>query len=172
MSEQINYVGETGGDVYLDVTFYKAIHEGEEADFIKIGVPGDKTITIDTLADDTHKMRFKRQYDAYIGYRDIKGHPIDEWDEIPQTLRTELNYQGFKFVEQIAGAPDSAFARMMGGVQIRTKAQNFLNRGKIDADIVIKQQGEQIEELTQKVELLMQALNENNGRKQKSLPDK
>jgi len=84
MSEQINYVGETGGDVYLDVTFYKAIYNGEEADFIKIGVPGDKTITIDTLADDVHKARFKRQYDAYIGYRDIKGHPIDEWEEIPR----------------------------------------------------------------------------------------
>lgn len=170
MSEQINYVGETSGDVYLDVMFYKAIHNGEEADFIKIGVPGDKTITIDTLADDTHKARFKRQYDAYIGYRDIKGHPIDEWEEIPQTLRTELNYQGFKFVEQIAGAPDSAFARMMGGVQIRTKAQNFLNRGKIDADLVIAKQGEQIKELTEKLEILMQAMND--GKKQKTLPDK
>ena len=170
MSEQINYVGETGGDVYLDVTFYKAIYNGEEADFIKIGVPGDKTITIDTLADDVHKARFKRQYDAYIGYRDIKGHPIDEWEEIPQTLRTELNYQGFKFVEQIAGAPDSAFARMMGGVQIRTKAQNFLNRGKIDADVVIAKQGEQIQELTEKLEILMQAMND--GKKQKTLPDK
>lgn len=170
MSEQINYVGETGGDVYLDVTFYKAIYNGEEADFIKIGVPGDKTITIDTLADDVHKARFKRQYDAYIGYRDIKGHPIDEWEEIPQTLRTELNYQGFKFVEQIAGAPDSAFARMMGGVQIRTKAQNFLNRGKIDADLVIAKQGEQIQELTEKLEILMQAMND--GKKQKTLPDK
>jgi len=170
MSEQINYVGETGGDVYLDVTFYKAIYNGEEADFIKIGVPGDKTITIDTLADDVHKARFKRQYDAYIGYRDIKGHPIDEWEEIPQTLRTELNYQGFKFVEQIAGAPDSAFARMMGGVQIRTKAQNFLNRGKIDADLVIAKQGEQIQELTEKLEILMKAMND--GKKQKTLPDK
>lgn len=170
MSEQINYVGETGSDVYLDVTFYKAIHNGEEADFIKIGVPGDKTIKIDTLADDVHKARFKRQYDAYIGYRDIKGHPIDQWEEIPQTLRTELNYQGFKFVEQIAGAPDSAFARMMGGVQIRTKAQNFLNRGKIDADVVIAKQGEQIQELTEKLEILMQAMND--GKKQKTLPDK
>lgn len=170
MSEQINYVGETGGDVYLDVTFYKAIHNGEEADFIKIGVPGDKTITIDTLADEVHKARFKRQYDAYIGYRDIKGHPIDGWEEIPQTLRTELNYQGFKFVEQIAGAPDSAFARMMGGVQIRTKAQNFLNRGKIDADVVIAKQGEQIQELTEKLEILMQAMND--GKKQKTIPDK
>jgi len=127
-------------------------------------------ITIDTLADDVHKARFKRQYDAYIGYRDIKGHPIDEWEEIPQTLRTELNYQGFKFVEQIAGAPDSAFARMMGGVQIRTKAQNFLNRGKIDADLVIAKQGEQIQELTEKLEILMKAMND--GKKQKTLPDK
>jgi hypothetical protein len=160
MPEQIVNIGETSGDAYLDVTFYKGLHNEEEVDFIRIGVPGDKTITIDTIADDGHKARFRQRYDAYIGYRDMQGHPIDEWDEIAQNLRTELAYQGFKFVEQIAGAPDAAFARMMGGVQIRTKAQSFLNRGKIGADIVIAKQADQIQELQEKINLLLEMANE------------
>ena len=159
MSEEINYVGDTGGDAYLDVSFYKNFFNGEETDFVKINLPGDKTLTIDTIAEDSHKARFKRQWNAYVGYRDMTGTPISKWEEIADALRTELGYLGFKFVEQVAGAPDQAFARIMGGVQIRTKAQSFLNRGKIDADVVIAKQGEQIQELTEKLDLLTQTIN-------------
>ena len=159
MSDEISYVGDTGGDAYLDVTFYNGYHEGADADFVKIGVPGDKTLTIDTLVEESHKRRFARQWEAYKGYRDLKGHPVTDWDEIPDSLKTELLYQGFKFVEQVAGAPDAAFARMMGGPQIRTKAQAFLNRGKQNADEVITKQAEQIQELQEKMAILMESMN-------------
>jgi hypothetical protein len=161
MSEQISYVGDTGGDAYLDVTFYTGFHEGVETDFVKIAVPGDKTLTIDTMVEESHMRRFARQWEAYKGYRDLKGHPVAEWDDIPDSLKTELLYQGFKFVEQVAGAPDAAFARMMGGPQIRTKAQSFLNRGKVNADEVISKQADQISELQEKMQILMDALNAN-----------
>lgn len=159
MSEQISYVGDTGGDAYLDVTFYTGYHEGQETDFVKIGIPGDKTLTIDTLVEDTHKIRFARQWEAYKGFRDLRGHPVADWEEIPDSLKTELMYQGFKFVEQVAGAPDAAFARMMGGPRIRTQAQAFLNRGKLNADDVITKQADEIQELKDKVQILMDALN-------------
>jgi uncharacterized protein YicC (UPF0701 family) len=74
-------------------------------------------------------------------------------------LRHELAYQGFRFIEQVASAPDSAFARMMGGMQLRTKAQAFLNRGKIDADVIIQQQNDQIAELQEQMKLLMTSMN-------------
>lgn len=167
--EQISYVGDTGGDAYLDVHFYKGFSNEEEVDFIRIAVPGDKTLTIDTIANDLHKQRFARQWSAYEGFKDVKGHPIDEWEDIPQTLRTELNYQGFKFVEQIAGAPDSAFNRMMGGTQIRNKAQAFLNRGKINAEEMIKKQSDKIEELEQKMSILLEAMNDKKQTRNKSV---
>ncbi len=148
-----------GGDAYLEGTFYTGFHAGQEADFVKIGIPGDKTLTIDTMVEESHKMRFPRQWEAYKGYKDIKGHPVTDWDDIPDSLKTELLYQGFKFVEQVAGAPDAAFARMMGGPRIRTQAQAFLNRGKVNADAVIAQQAEQINELQEKMDILMEALN-------------
>ena len=160
MSEQINYVGETGGDVYLDVMFYKAIHEGEEADFIKIDVPGDKTISIDTLATPEYKARFRRQYDAYANLREQTGTPLEQWSDIPDGFKKELNYQGFRTIEQIATAPDAAFTKIMGGTDLRRKAQAYLNRGKINADVIIKQQQEQINELSEKMAILMEALNE------------
>lgn len=158
MSDGISYVGDTGGDAYLDVSFYVGIHENEEFDFIRIGVPGDKSLTIDTIAEDTHKRRFARQWEAYKGLKDIKGTPMAEWVEIAETLRHELAYQGFRYIEQVASAPDSAFARMMGGMQLRTKAQAFLNRGKVDADVIITQQNDQIAELQAQMKLLMDSM--------------
>ena len=73
-------------------------------------------------------------------------------------MRHELAYQGFRYIEQVASAPDSAFARMMGGMQLRTKAQAFLNRGKVDADVIITQQNDQIAELQAQMKLLMDSM--------------
>jgi hypothetical protein len=160
MNEELNYVGDAGGDQYLDVLFYKGLHDGEEKDFVRIGVPGDKTLTIDTLADDVHKRRFARQWAAYEGIRSLNGTSLDEWDEISDSYKRELNYQGFKFVEQLASAPDAAFARLMGGTQLRDKARAFLDRGKISSDAVIKNQAQQIQELQEKMAILMEALND------------
>jgi hypothetical protein len=159
MSDGISYVGDTGGDAYLDVSFYVGVYENEEHDFIRVGVPGDKSLSIDTIADDQHKRRFARQWEAYKGLKDIKGTPMAEWVEIAETLRHELAYQGFRYIEQVASAPDSAFARMMGGTQLRVKAQSFLNRGKIDADVIIGQQNEQIAELQEQMKQLMSSMN-------------
>ena len=171
MNEQISYVGENGGDAYLDVIFYQGHWDGEDVDFIRINVPGDKTVTIDTKAEDFHKARFKRQYEAYKGFKDLKGHLVEEWEDIPVSQRNELIYQGFRFVDQIASAPDSAFARLMGGAQIRNKAQAFLNRGKINADEVIRQQQGQIEELQEKMAILMEALNDKPKRGRKAIEE-
>ena len=173
MNEEINYVGEQNGDNYLDVLFYKGFYEGEEMDFVRIGVPGDKTLTIDTQATDVYKRRFKRQWDAYEGIRNLNGHPIDDWEEITESFKKELAYQGFKYVEQLANAPDAAFARLMGGPQIRTKARSFLDRGKISSDAVIQEQASQIQELQEKMAILMEALNEKpkRGRKTETIED-
>lgn len=171
MTEEISYVGDTNGDSFLEggVKFYKGIHEGKEADFIKIPVPGDKTLVIDTLVEESHRRRFPRQWSAYQGMQNMTGTPITEWTEVPEGLRNEFMYQGFRFIEQVAGAPESAFSRMMGGLQWRTKAQAFLNRGKIDSDEMIKAQSDQIKELQEKMQIMMDAMN-NGGEAPKRGP--
>lgn len=147
MSE-IAYVGDTSGDESLDVTFYKNYDvDGNEVDFVRIAILGDKTLTVDTKVEEQHKRRFARKWNAYQGLQAMTGTPTAEWGDIPETLRNEFIYQGFKYVEQIAGAPDAAFTRIMGGVQWRTKAQGFLNRGKIAESDLVKKQADQIAEL-------------------------
>jgi hypothetical protein len=154
MSE-ILHVGDNSGDEFLDVLFYKNIYQDEEVDFIRIGIPGDKSVTIDTVADETHKRRFARKWQAYVGLQSLSGTPIHEWTDIPEPLRNEFAYQGFRFVEQVAGSPDSAFTRIMGGVQWRTKAQSFLNKGKVNESEIIKSQSEQIRQLQEQMKEIL-----------------
>lgn len=155
VDDGISYVGDTAGDQILDVTFYKRDHEGEEKDFIKIAVPGDKSLTIDTTVTEQHKRRFSAKWQNYLGMQSMTGTPIVDWSEIPEGLRREFEYQGFRFVEQVAGAHDAAFSRIMGGFQWRTKAQAFLNRGKVDESETIKQQAEMIAQLQSQMAQLL-----------------
>jgi hypothetical protein len=150
----IAYVGDTSGDEFLDVTFYEKNHNGKNTVFVNIKVPGDKTLEIDEEATETHKRRFGRKWQMFNSMQTMTGTPVMEWDDIPDGLKHEMNYLGFKFVEQVAGAPDSAFARVPGGTQWRVKAQAFLNRGKVSADDLIKKQQEQIDVLIAKMEEL------------------
>ena len=160
MSEQIAYVGETASDAFLDVTFYKGFHNDQETDFVRINIPGDNTVVIDTQAEEQHKRRFARQWQAYSQLKDLNGTPIADWDEIHEGMKKELAYQGFRFIEQLAMAPDSAFTRIMGGVTLRSKAQTYLANGKMSSDAIISAQADQIKELQEKMNILMDALNE------------
>lgn len=166
MSE-IAYVGDTSGDESLDVTFYKNYQDGQEVDFVRIAILGDKTLTVDTKVEEQHKRRFARKWQAYQGLQTMTGTPTAEWGDIPETLRNEFIYQGFKYVEQIAGAPDAAFTRIMGGVQWRTKAQAFLNRGKVAESDMIKQQAEMIAKLQEQMAQLLGDAPAKKGRKAK-----
>ena len=169
MSEQIAYVGDTSGDEILDVSFYEQIVDGVTKDFIHIKVPGDKTVEVISEVTDQYRRRFARKWEAYKNLQSYDtGTPLSEWEDAPEGLKRELQYQGFRYIEQVAGAPESAFARIMGGFQWRTKAQAYLNRGKKNADEVINQQQKQIEQLQEQMAALL-AMNtpEKRGRKSK-----
>lgn len=158
MSEQIAYVGDTSGDEILDVSFFEQLVNDEPRDFVHIKVPGDKTVEVIAEMDDNYRRRFARKYEAWKNMQTYDhGTPLDEWTDVPEGLKRELVYQGFRFIEQVAGAPESAFARIMGGLQWKNKAQEFLNRGKKS----------EMEELKEQVAMLTAALMEKRGRKSK-----
>ena len=154
MNDQINYVGDKGDD-FLDVTFYKGYVGDVETDFIRIVIPGDKTNVVDEVVSEDDKKRFQRKWLAYEGMQNIAGTLVADWPELPEGLRSEFIYQGFKYIEQIAGAPDSAFTRIMGGVHWRIKAQAFLNSGKRAEAETIAEQAGKIQELEEKMQLLI-----------------
>lgn len=170
MADEIAYVGDTSGDEFLDVTFYSKIVDGVEVEFVNVKVPGDKTLEIDVEATEDYKRRFGRKYSAWKQMSGLTGTPIEEWDDVPEGFRRELAYLGFRYVEQVAGAPDSAFTRVMGGLQWRVKAQSFLNRGKVGADDLVKQQQAQIEQLQAQMAMLLGEAPK-RGRKPKETAD-
>ena len=156
MSDQIAYVGDTSGDEILDVSFFEQLVDGEPRDFIHIKVPGDKTVEVISEVTDQYRRRFARKYDAYKNLQSYDfGTPIEQWDNIPEGLRREFLHQSFKYIEQVAAAPESAFTRIMGGIQWKNKAQEFLNRGKKSAEDVIAAQQSQIELLQQQMAQLL-----------------
>jgi len=167
MSDQIAYVGDTSGDEILDVSFYEQLVDGEPRDFIHIKVPGDKTVEVISEMTDEYRRRFARKFEAYKNMQTYdNGTPLSQWSDVPEGLKRELSYQGFRFIEQVAGAPESAFARIMGGFQWRNKAQEFLNRNKkSESDVaneVIKQQQEQIDQMQRQMAALLEAVQNNN----------
>ena len=168
MSDQIAYVGDTSGDDILDVSFYEQTVNGETKDFIHIKVPGDKTVEVISEVDDNYRRRFARKWDAYKNLQNYDvGTPLADWDDVPEGLKRELQYQGFRFIEQVAGAPESAFIKIMGGVQWKNKAQAFLNRGKKSAEDVISQQQKQIEQLQEQMAAILAMSAEKPKRKSK-----
>lgn len=168
MSEQIAYVGDTTGDDILDVSFFEKVKGDQVVDYISIKVPGDNTVAITSPVTENYKRRFFRKWEAYKNMQAIDtGTPIAEWDEINEGLKREFAYQGFRFIEQIAGAPDSAFARIQGGFQWRNRAQAYLNRGKKNADEVISEQQAQIDQLQKQMAELMASMAEKPKRKSK-----
>ena len=168
MSDQIAYVGDTSGDEILDVSFYEQLVNGEPKDFIHIKVPGDKTVEVISEVTEQYQRRFARKYEAYKNLQSYdSGTPLSEWTDVPDGLKRELEHQGFKWVEQVAGAPESAFARIMGGFQWRNKAQDFLNKSKKSSDDLIAQQQDQIKQLQEQMAALLNATNEKRGRKSK-----
>ena len=159
MSDQIAYVGDTTGDEILDVSFFEKVKDDKVVDYISIKVPGDNTVAITSPVTEQYKRRFFRKWEAYKNMQAIDtGTPIAEWEEINEGLVREFAYQGFRFIEQVAGAPDNAFARIQGGFQWRNRAQAYLNRGKKSAEDVIADQQSQIELLQQQMAQLLAAV--------------
>lgn len=163
MSDQIAYVGDTSGDEILDVSFFEQLVDGEPRDFIHIKVPGDKTVEVISEVTDQYRRRFARKFDAYKNLQSYDfGTPIEQWDNIPEGLRREFIHQSFKYIEQVAAAPESAFTRIMGGIQWKNKAQEFLNRGKKSSEDVIAAQQEQIDQMQKQMAALLEAVQNNN----------
>jgi hypothetical protein len=123
-------------DSHLQVTFYsrdvknefktsqKAKEMGKEpeqlepheyvndtVDYIKIQIPGNKNLEIDTPARDEHKRRFPMHWLAYQNRGDavgkVVGTPIEQWPRISKEVAEELRHIRFNTIEAVAGASDA-----------------------------------------------------------------
>ena len=144
-----------GADAKLAVTFYKRSMEQKdesiaagrpifkEFDFVRICVPGDALTEIDTYANNSHKMRFPRQWAHYqnqiAGQEMIIGTPIEQWPLITRSQAEELKGIKFRTVEDVANCSDQQLQRigMIAGMSphsFREKAKSFLNLASDSAE--------------------------------------
>ena len=129
--------------------------------------PGDKTNIIDQPVRDDHKQRFPRQWLYFQmqqneGAAQQMGTPLTQWhkdspEDINRDQIAELNILKFVTVEQLALASDGQLQRVgMGGIGLREKARQYLNRkNRADSNAELEQTKQQLVALqAQMAELL------------------
>jgi hypothetical protein len=105
----------------------------DEVDYIRIVTPGSLLSIIDTPVDAGNYMtRFGDKYSKWkSGQKElISGTPLDAfpWLLGKIALIAELKALGIQTVEQLATLPDSAMHNMMGGIELRKRAAEWLDQ--------------------------------------------
>jgi len=155
--------GRYEGDKNLFVSFYvravlhpmrsqeaqRAIYV--ERDYIRIVTPGTRLTVIDAPVNSGNYMkRFGKQYEAWK--KDAKdlidGTPLEAFPYLFDKvgLTAELQAMNIRTVEQLANLADVNLSNMMGGHELRAKAQAFIE-GVKGTDAQINKLQAQIAEL-------------------------
>lgn len=163
----MNIVNERSDDSKLWVEFYQdaeqSLFQTEEKGypvfidkiFCKIVIPGDtQQSTVKEVKGqqgEDLKRRFQQQWAAFQQGIEapVEGYAIEHWAAITKSQVEALKAQKFRTVEHIADASDSHLQKVMGGYELRVKAQAFLKSAK-DTALVQKQAAEN-ERLNQRI---------------------
>ena len=165
----------------MNVQFFYAYNENEEKSLkegrpifdeipsISIQVPGGDTTVRRIEPQDIQE--YPEKYQAFkAGSEPVtEGTPLAEWPMMPGTAMREFQYLGFKTVEQVANATEDA-KRKLGTLSKFVKlAKEWLAAANSDQNDVakLKVQLEQYQtkyaKLEEKLELLMQRIEANEG---------
>lgn len=122
---------------------FKSTQEGravfDEKDFITIFTPGSQLTVIDTpITDGFYLQRFGAKYDAWKkGVEEAgSGTPLEHFPFLFNKvgLTAELKAMHIHTVEQLSTLPDAAASRIMGGIDLRKMAGEWLVKSKDKAD--------------------------------------
>ena len=143
-------MGENPGDASLLVRFFQhavkddvaSLEAGHpvfiNADYIDIRVPGEKNTSVVRKARSKDKQRFHKHWAAYqarVGDEsEVIGMPLSEWAGVTRADVENLSYMNIKSVEQLASMTDNACSRIMGGQNLKAKAQAFLKVSEANVD--------------------------------------
>lgn len=107
---------EAGREIYKDV------------EYIRILIPGDKTLSVFRPVMPSDKIRFSEQYRVFRAQKGerLVGTALAGWPMITEAQRKELEYFNVFTVEQLAGMADTYAAGMMGIQQLKQAATKFL----------------------------------------------
>lgn len=107
----------------------------DEKEYIRIIVPGDSKTTVDCPVDDTFRVRFPKQYDAYKRGQEqaVSGTPLEVWPQLTVGLVAELKAMHIQTVEQLADLDDGKAQKIMGSHELRRRARAFLDAAQGEA---------------------------------------
>ena len=121
---------------------HKSSKEGraifDEVDFITIWTPGSQLTVVDAPVDSGfYRQRFSAKYEAWKkGIEEAaSGTPLEHFPFLFSKigLVAELKAMHIHTVEQLSGLPDGNLQRLMGGIELRKKAQEWLDSTAADA---------------------------------------
>ncbi len=111
----------------------------KEKMFLKIVMPGEQKLVHDQPMRESDKERFPQEWAHYQNTKTNlqPGVPIDHWHSISLTQKAELKHLNIMTVEHLAGLSDAGVQQIMGGHDLRRKAQLFVETGK-DSEMLAK----------------------------------
>jgi hypothetical protein len=137
-------------------------------DYVKIQVPGNNTLTIDTIVDASHRHRFPHQWSIYQSNKTTSqetGTMLTAWSALTAAQAIEMRHFKFYTVEQIAEAPDGNLIQVaaiagMQPIAFRARAKAYLDTAKSSAAaehtaLELSKRDEQIEAMKEQIALLM-----------------
>ena len=110
----------------------------DQKDYIKIFTPGSQLTTIDApITDGNYMQRFGARYEEWKRtQQNIQaGTPLSAFPQLfgNVALIAELNALHIHTVEQLADLPDNAVQRIMGGIELRKRAGEYIASTKAGA---------------------------------------
>ena len=110
----------------------------DQKDYIKIFMPGSQLSNIDApVTDGNYLQRFGKKYEEWKTTQKniLAGTPLSAFPQLfgNVALIAELNAMHIHTVEQLADIPDIAAQKIMGGIELRKRAGEYLEASKAGA---------------------------------------
>jgi hypothetical protein len=142
MSDNVPQVGVAFGN-HFEQNGPKSTKAGhavfDEVVFVKIAIPGDRNSLYFQPAQDSHKHRFPRAWEAYLKRADggkMEGFPIEQWAAVSRAVAMTLKAAHIHTVEALAEVHDGHVDRIgIDGRGLRAKALAFITQARDNAAI-------------------------------------
>jgi bifunctional DNA-binding transcriptional regulator/antitoxin component of YhaV-PrlF toxin-antitoxin module len=138
------------GDEHLAIRFFRkaarddvasaadGVMRFKEVDMIQIMVPGDRDNIIVRPAGAGDIRRFSKQYEDWKRNEtseQLNGTPLELWGKASLAQIEEYRYIGVRTIEQLGALSDAACMKLPGALEMKRKAQAFLEVQKDEAPL-------------------------------------
>jgi hypothetical protein len=109
----------------------------KEQEYLSIRVPGRGGSGAVRPASARDKKRFERHYAAFKQRVELPetGTPLSEWPVVSRSLSETLAFMGVKTVEHLSNIDDNIASGIMGGITLKQKANQWLERARQDVSV-------------------------------------